>query len=52
MPLQDFPITEAQVNSAAVIMSIFFLCLYMTHGLKEMPELKRQHIAEMIVEKA
>lgn len=52
MPIQDLPITEAQVNSAAVIISIFFLCLYMTHGLKEIPELKRQHIAEMIVEKA
>ena len=52
MPLQDLPVTEAQVNSAAVIVSIFFLCLYMTHGLKERPELKRQHIAEMIVEKA
>ncbi len=52
MPLQDLPITEAQINSAAVIISIFFLCLYMTHGLKERPELKRQHIAEMIVEKA
>ena len=52
MPIQDFPITEAQVNSALVMISIFCLCLYMTHGLKENPELKRQHIAEMIVEKA
>ena len=52
MPIQDFPVTEAQVNSACVIISVFFLCLYMTHGLKENPELKRQHFAEMIVEKA
>lgn len=52
MPIQDFPITEAQVNSALVMISIFCLCLYMTHGLKENPQLKRQHIAEMIVEKA
>ncbi|MBQ9743704.1 MAG: F0F1 ATP synthase subunit A [Clostridia bacterium] len=52
MPIQDFPITEAQINSALVMISIFCLCLYMTHGLKENPELKRQHIAEMIVEKA
>ncbi len=52
MPLQDFPITEAQINSALVMISIFCLCLYMTHGLKENPQLKRQHIAEMIVEKA
>ena len=52
MPLQDFPVTEAQVNSALVMISIFCLCLYMTHGLKENPQLKRQHFAEMIVEKA
>lgn len=50
MPLQDFPVTEAQLNSVLVIMIIFFLCLYMTHGLKERPELKRQHFAEMIIE--
>ena len=42
MPLQDFPITEAQINSALVMISIFCLCLYMTHGLKENPTLKRQ----------
>ena len=41
MPLQNFPVTEAQINSWLVIISIFFLCLYMTHGLKERPELKR-----------
>jgi F-type H+-transporting ATPase subunit a len=52
MPIQNFPVTEAQINSWLVIISIFFLCLYMTHGLKERPELKRQHIAEMLVEKA
>ena len=28
MPLQDFPITEAQINSALVMISIFCLCLY------------------------
>lgn len=52
MPIQNLPITESQVNSVLVIMVIFFLCLYMTHGLKEKPELKRQHFAEMIVESA
>lgn len=52
MPFQDFPITEAQVNSALVMIVIFFFCLYMTHGLKEKITLKRQHFAELIVEKA
>ncbi len=51
MPLQDLPITEAQVNSWAVIISIFFLCLYFTHGLSVKAQLKRQLIAEWIVEK-
>ncbi len=51
MPLQDFYITEAQINSALVIIAILFLCLYLTHGLKERIELRRQHLAEMIVEK-
>lgn len=51
MPVQDFPVTEAQINSALVIITIFFLCLYLTHGLKEKIDLKRQHFAELIVEK-
>ena len=51
MPLQDLPITEAQVNSLLVVISIFGLCLYMTHGLKVEAETKRQHFAEWIVEK-
>lgn len=51
MPIQNFPVTEAQVNSAIVMISIFFLCLYLTHGMKEHIELKRQHFAELIVEK-
>lgn len=49
MPIQDLPITESQVNSAIVIITIFFLCLYFTHGLTVKAELKRQHIAEFIV---
>ena len=52
MPIQDFIVSESQVNSALVIISILFLCLYLTHGLKERIELKRQHFAELIVEKA
>ncbi len=51
MPLQNLPITEAQINSWLVMLSIFFLCLYMTHGIKDRPTLKRQHLAEWIVEK-
>lgn len=52
MPLQDLPITESQVNSLAVMISIFALCLYFTHGLSVKCKLKRQVIAELIVEKA
>ena len=51
MPLQDLPITEAQINSWLVIITIFFLCLYFTHGLTVKAKLKRQLIAEWIVEK-
>lgn len=50
MPIQDLPITESQINSALVIISIFFLCLYFTHGLSVKANLKRQLIAEWIVE--
>ncbi len=51
MPLQNLPITESQINSALVLIVIFFFCLYMTHGISERIELKRQHFAELIVEK-
>lgn len=51
MPLQDFLITESQVNSALVLIIVIFLCLFLTHGLSEHVDLKRQHLAEMIVEK-
>ena len=52
MPLQPLYITEAQVNSLAVILFILGLSLYLTHGIKTVPELKRQLAAEWIVEKA
>ena len=32
------------------MLSLFFLCLYLTNGLKEIPDRKRQHLAEWIVE--
>lgn len=49
MPLQNLVITESQVNSWLVIITILGLCLYLTHGLSVKAELKRQHIAEWIV---
>lgn len=51
MPIQDFLITESQINSALVLITILFFCLYMTHGIKERIELRRQHFAELIIEK-
>ena len=50
--IQDIVISEAQINSWLILITIFGVCLYMTHGLSENPTLKRQHFAEMIVEKA
>lgn len=49
-PLQPLYITEAQLNSWLVIASIFFFCLYMTHGLTEECSTRRQHLAEWAVE--
>lgn len=51
MPIQNLPVTESQINSAIVIVSSFFLCLYLTHGIRDGVWLKRHHFAEMIVEK-
>ncbi len=51
LPIQDLVITSAQINSWLVMISIFGLCLYLTHGLKTRNILKRQHLAEWIVEK-
>ncbi len=51
MPLQDFVVTESQVNSLIATSVILFFCLFITHGLTEKADLKRQHIAELIVEK-
>ena len=50
MPLQDLPITESQINSWAVLASVFSLCLYLTHGIKVKADTKRQFIAEWIIE--
>ena len=51
MPLMDLPITASQVNSLAVIISILGMCLYLTHGIKAVPDSKRQLVAEWIVDK-
>lgn len=55
MPFQDLPISEAQVNSWLIVLSILGICLYLTHGLvpgtKGERLLKRQIFAEWIVEK-
>ncbi len=52
MPVQSLPLTESQVNSFIVIVSVLFLCLYLTHGIKDGVWLKRHHLAELIVEKS
>ncbi len=52
MPIQDLPVTESQINSAIVIVSVLFLCLYLTHGIKDGVWLKRHHLAELLVEKS
>ena len=44
-------ITEAQINSWLVMISITGLCLFLTHGLEVHAHSTRQHIAEWIVEK-
>ena len=51
MPIQDFLITESQINSALVLIVILGFCLFITHGISEHIKLKRQHFAELIVEK-
>lgn len=49
---QDIPITESQVNSWIVVVALLGLCLYLTHGIATKTKTRRQHFAEMIVEKA
>lgn len=50
MPLQDLPITSAQINSWLIILSILGLCLFMTHGILAKAKTKRQLLAEWAVE--
>jgi len=51
LPIMDLPITESQVNSWLVIISVFGLCLYLTHGLSIKAENTRQHLVEWAIEK-
>ena len=49
--LMPIYLSESQVNSWGVMISILGLCLYLTHGLTAKAELKRQLVAEWMVEK-
>ena len=50
LPLQPLPVTEAQVNSLIVIVMLFFLCRYLTHGIRAGVTTRRQVFAEWAVE--
>ncbi|MBQ2826457.1 MAG: F0F1 ATP synthase subunit A [Clostridia bacterium] len=52
MPVQPLVITESQINSWIVIVSLLGLCLYLTHGLSVRHPTRRQHLAEWLVEKS
>ena len=52
LPLQNLPITESQINSWLVIVAVFFLCLYLTHGLSAEHPTRRQHFVELAIEKS
>lgn len=51
MPVQNLTITESQINSWLVIVSVLGLCLYLTHGLSVKEPTRRQRVAEWVVEK-
>lgn len=50
MPIQNLPITESQVNSVLVILTILGICLYLTHGISAKHGTRRQLFAEWAVE--
>lgn len=50
MPLQPLYITESQVNTWLVMISLFGLCLFLTHGIAADERTARQMAAEWIVE--
>lgn len=51
MPLQELIISESQINSWLVLLSVLGVALYLTHGLAIKPVTKRQIITEWAVEK-
>ena len=51
MPLQELVISESQINSWLVLLSVLGVALYLTHGLAIKPVTKRQIITEWAVEK-
>ena len=51
MPFQPLYINESVINSFCVIISILFICLYLTHGISEKPQTKRQLLVEWIYSK-
>ena len=50
LPVQPLLVTEALINSWAVMITILFLCLYLTHGITAVPVTKRQLAAEWVVD--
>ena len=50
MPLMDMYITESQINTWLVSLSLLGLCLFLTHGIAADRRTTRQMIAEWIVE--
>ena len=51
MPLQDLIISEAQVNSWLIMITIMGFCLFITHGIKDDRRDWRQMAAEGMIEK-
>ena len=49
MPIQDLVITESQINSWLVMITIWGVCLFLTNGLATRVASGRQHLAEWIV---
>ncbi|MBS7262284.1 MAG: F0F1 ATP synthase subunit A [Eubacteriales bacterium] len=49
-PIGPFPISESQVNSWLVMLTLFWLCLYLTHGITPEGGSRRQHLVEWAVE--
>jgi len=50
MPIMDMVVTESQINSLAVLIAVWGLCMYLTHGMGHIPMLRRHHLAEWMVQ--